>query len=175
MIFKNIKPHQNRHFGCFYKAYQEAFPAHERRDISQAKALLHNPLSQILALQHGSQHIAYAVIWKLKYGVFIEHLLVLPTYQSKGLGRKIIKKIKEINHHVVLECEHQGPDWVSQARLRFYHKLGFCIISENYQQPPYGAEKPWVNLCLLSTFSPSKTQDLVQEIYQKIYEITPEI
>jgi ribosomal protein S18 acetylase RimI-like enzyme len=169
MIFSPLKSKYPQQVAAFYQAYKAAFPAHERRSFAQIQALLLNPSAQILGLKQAQKWVAYLVVWPLRDALFLEHLLVLPQFQNQGFGQKIMQKLKQIRPNLVLECEPKTDDWASQARLRFYERLGFSIINTPYQQPPYQAGQPWVDLHLMANFEVKSPQFLVEDIYSKVY------
>lgn len=154
--------------------YISAFPVNERREFDNLKLLLATDGCWFYRIFTESGNLAgFCILWDFQHFVFIEHFAIEPGLRGLGIGEKTLAEIKALfKKTVVLETE-LPVDEISRRRIRFYERNGFHKLSRTYFQPSYGAEKPAVELKLMSTnvdFTADELDFIIQSIRKKVYQ-----
>lgn len=152
-----------------YQSYCETFPADERRNEKQFRALFSNPKVKIFAVLDELQNIGYLICWELTDFVFLEHFEIFSDFRSQKYGSQIIAGLFKDYSRIVLEAEPAGLNEDSKRRISFYERNGFQIIDQSYVQPPYDPDKNALDLWLLANWQPEKTDWIREEIYDVVY------
>ncbi|MDR1006523.1 MAG: GNAT family N-acetyltransferase [Bacteroidales bacterium] len=121
--------------------YTLAFDADERRDFSQIPLIYNKINNHFYIIEKEQQPIAILALWDLNQFLYIEHLAVSEQARNQGIGSSIIENLKNMySKPIVLEVE-QPFEPLQQRRIRFYERLGFVLLPNNYIQPPYSPDK----------------------------------
>lgn len=157
-------------FDGIYAEMEKNFIASERRDYSEQKNLLNNPLFKTYHIIIKDKKVGFITVWLLKNCAFIEHFVIFEEERGKGLGEQALNMIKQIYSNVVLECEPETLSALANRRLNFYKRNGFYNNGIEYFQPPYRKNGLAVRLELMSYPTPLlEVEKVVEEIYQKVY------
>lgn len=152
-----------------FASYNLTFPMDERRTEETFRSFFDNKNVSVLSIKNDETEIGYLIVWHLFECAFIEHFEVFEPYRNHGFGSKILDKLKEDHPKSVLEADPDYLGDIMKRRIEFYGRNGYKIIKKNYIQPSLGEGKNPVNLFLLSNFKPNDMEDLVNEIYQIVY------
>ncbi|MED1792742.1 GNAT family N-acetyltransferase [Brevibacillus nitrificans] len=106
----------------WYERLNEYFPEHEMKDPGQFRALIEDK-----DVYHKEETEDYLLLYaEFEDFLFIDYLLIHPNTRGKGIGTKVLNKLKEKGKTILLEVEpvdEQDEDTVRRAR--FYDKNGF--------------------------------------------------
>jgi GNAT superfamily N-acetyltransferase len=124
----------------WYDKLKDYFPEHEMKNPQQLKELIEEN-----DYYHKEETDDYVVLYaKFPTFIFIDYLLVTSNTRGKGIGTKILDKMKERGKMIILEAEPVIPkDSDSQRRLNFYYRNGFKkadlirYIRRDEQDEPY--------------------------------------
>lgn len=109
----------------WYEELKSYFPEEEMKSKAQLDCLLQEK-ADVYYKDEGTDHI---VMYSEFPGfVYIDFLWVSEKSRGKGIGRKVIEKLKSKNKPIIIEVEpadENEPDTV--RRLRFYDKLNFRL------------------------------------------------
>lgn len=146
-----------------------AFPLAERRSRAG--------LIQILETEN--RFCAYALIqnhnfagllhsWAFETFYYIEHFAVVPHLRGQKIGTQAMKFFMEqIQLPVVLEVELPTSP-IKLKRIEFYQHVGFKLLAQYYEQPPYENQKIFTPLKLMSSH-PEFTNDHFESIRDTLY------
>lgn len=71
---------------------------------------------------------------------YLEFIAVHPSYQGRGLGSTMMKRLlAEIDNPVVLEC-------TSEENIPFYEKHGFKLLERSQWRDPKGSDGDGVSM-----------------------------
>ena len=156
----------------------EAFPEEERRDNNKQSELINTREDfHCNLLEEDGVAVGLMNYWALNGFVFLEHFAVDSSKRNGGFGQKALNTLKEEVHFpIILEAEEPHDD-LSKRRIGFYERQGFELLDIEYFQPPYRKEDGYLPLKLM-TFGDlhmdTHHQDVIDEIYQKVYDIHKE-
>lgn len=153
----------------FYR-YEKTFPEEERRSKEQFLALAENPEAFVFSINNKDETIGYIVLWALQRFYFLEHFEVFEEFRNKKYGERILLALQEKFEKIILETEPEFLSDIAKRRLSFYERNSFQIVDKNYIQPSYGKEKPSLNLFLMANFLPENLENIVDDIYKRVYE-----
>lgn len=157
--------------------YMDAFPPEERRNPLEWFAL-HEQQPQMhvcvaLSCERGKEvPVGLACFWQFESFVYVEHLAVATNLRQKGYGGEILQQLME-EKPVVLEVE-PPVDEITQLRVAFYRKHGLDLCGKPYVQPPYKADLPPVELCLMTnrtTWLEAQFHEVKSKLYTKVYGV----
>src|SRR5699024_5896163 len=107
----------------WYEKLKQYFPIEEMKSKKHMELLLKDR-GDIYHKDEGPYHVMMYV--ETDRFIFIDYLYVSKEARDKGLGRKIIQKLKERNKPIILEVEPLDyEDSDTEKRLRFYKREGF--------------------------------------------------
>ncbi len=146
---------QTSYFKEVWELYKQAFPKNERR---AKQAHLHLMLSEKAfhseILLHNNRFVGLFFWWNFDKLQFVEHFAMTPDSRNLGIGKSVLSAfIKETASTVILEVE-PPTDIITERRISFYRRLGFCKNHLNYRQPPYRSGESHTPLWLLSCPKP---------------------
>lgn len=152
--------------------YFRAFQPDERRDVNDLIAQLEMKDFTLLMIQMYDKPAGLIALWEFQDFVFIEHLAITEQFRNKKIGETALKLISESRDlPVVLEAQY-ATEVVSEGRIKFYQRIGFDIIDEDYEQPAYSPEKNSKKMLLLSNraIMPDPVEEIVQQIHKTVYK-----
>lgn len=147
----------------WYDKLKDYFPEHEMKHPQQLKELIDDN-----DYYHKEETDDYLILYAdFPTFIFIDYLLVTSHTRGKGIGTKILDKLKEKGKMIILEAEPAMPkDSDSQKRLRFYYRNGFKkadlirYIRRDEQDEPY-------SMYILYWSPADMTQSIVMEKMEK--------
>lgn len=159
--------------------YQEAFPASERRELTQLEQLIAGePCMFFHIIEEGKRAAGLFIYWKLGNFYYLEHLAVYPEMRNCKIGQKVLDYIREyLPGERLLEVE-PAMDEMTARRINYYRRNGYEIVEKQYRQPAY--DKPDVNypLWIMSNKTyPDKTdldkhiRIIKEEVYYKPFHL----
>ncbi len=116
----------------------EAFPAHERRDLSQQRFHTDcHPLFKCHVIEEAGIPIGLLTFWDFAEFGYIEHFAIKSELRNHRYGERALKLLQwRIKKPIVVEVEHPD-DETAERRIRFYERAGFRLWPFDYSQPPY--------------------------------------
>ena len=156
-------------FDFIYSSLTENFPEEERRDYTDAAAVLDNKKYSLFHIILGGDRVGFISTWQLNSACFVEHFVIYEAYRSKGLGTMTLSLLKKRFERIVLEAEPPISD-IQKRRIAFYERCGFVANAFPYLQPSYRNGGKEVPLALMSY--PAKIDDantIVSEIHKTVY------
>ena len=155
--------------------YLSAFPAEERRDVSDLVRLMcGEPRFHVLAAYDEAGFAGFITYWDFSAFRYVEHFAISDACRGKGYGGAVIEHVKSATDlPILLEVE---PPVTEQAvrRIRFYEKHGFCVSDYDYRQPPYRDGDEELVLRLMTTQSESRgrvTASMVETLRREVYGV----
>lgn len=155
---------------------EQAFPADERRERAQQRALIRSGrLTVLLAQDEQGSPAALMTLWTLGCGLFLEHFAVSEGLRGQGLGGRMLEELKRQlgGRRLVLESEPPTTDW-GVRRLGFYERHGLRVYDAPYVQPPYRPGDRELPFCLLSLPAFSSREEFdraAEEIHRTVYKV----
>lgn len=170
MNFVRIVSAKDRFAYEVIELYLETFPLNQRHNRDEFIHLLENePRFFCNAVLMNDSLVGFCNYWDLNNFIFTEHIAVEPPMRGHKLGEKMIHLIRDFTSKpLILEVEKEGQDEWSSRRVGFYKRLGFEILSDEYEQPPYRQEEPFLPLYLMSD-QLDKVEKKIDEIKKTIY------
>lgn len=106
----------------WYERLHEYFPEHEMKDLRQLQALI-----QDKEVYHKEETNEYILLYaEFPTFIFIDYLLINPHIRGKGIGTKVLNRLKQKGKDVILEVEPvDRSDKDTVRRSNFYLKNGF--------------------------------------------------
>ncbi|MBS4456597.1 ribosomal protein S18-alanine N-acetyltransferase [Tuanshanicoccus lijuaniae] len=95
---------------------------------------LHNPYAVYIVVEH-QQRIVALISGRMRHrNAHISHVMVLPDYQGKGLGKQMVQQWQALVIQRNIECVTLEVRESNQAAQHLYQSLGFTVIDrrENY-------------------------------------------
>lgn len=154
-----------------YPIYCEAFPENERKSFEKLSELVSSEAYQLIVAYDTQidlqKPVGFVCILKGTY-IWLDYLLVDPTFQGAGYGGQIVKALiemyKSIHEGMFLEVEKISiADINTQRRVEFYERLGAFATTIDYQLPtekgglvmdlfyfPFRVSMPNTSDCLLA-------------------------
>ncbi len=152
----------------WYEKLNQYFPVEEMKSKQHMELLLKEK-GDVYYKDEGPDHVLmYA---EFPTFLFIDYVYVSQESRGKGIGHKIMDKLKRKEKPIILEVEpfdYQDSD--STKRLRFYHREGFKhAVSIGYTRKSLATDE--ANTLEILFWSPHGENE--EEIYQqmkKMYE-----
>ncbi|SFP79756.1 GNAT family N-acetyltransferase [Salibacterium halotolerans] len=147
----------------WYEKLNQYFPVEEMKSKEHMELLLQEQ-GDIYHKEEGPDHVMMYV--EMEGFIFIDYLFVAGSARGKGLGMKLIEKLKQRNKPVILEVEPLDyEDSDSRKRFRFYEKAGFRqAASIGYNRRSLATDK--VNPLEIMFWSPENESEA--NIYEKL-------
>lgn len=119
-----------------YPEYINLFPKDELKPYRFIKKSFKKGITDIIEITENNVFIGFIITNILKNNLYVqlEYFAILPQYQGKGYGTKVIKLLKEkyINYKgIFIEIEKVGygkseqENIIREKRAKFYEKIGF--------------------------------------------------
>jgi GNAT superfamily N-acetyltransferase len=106
----------------WYEKLNDYFPDHEMKDPNQLKDLIEE--KDVYRIDETDDYII--LFAEFSTFIFIDYLLVISRSRGKGIGTKVLDRLKEKGKMILLEAEPKDPDNENtRRRLAFYYKNGF--------------------------------------------------
>ncbi len=171
MKFLPVHSFENPSAQKIYRAYTTTFPADERRNDEQFKALFEHPNAFVNSILWREAEVGYLVLWKLSESIFVEHFEVFEEFRNQKLGSVVVKTLIEEHSNIILESEPSYLSDIAERRIGFYQKNSLSIINESYIQPSYEEGKNPLELFLMASWLPEDIQAVEQEIHRTVYGV----
>ncbi|MDR1847270.1 MAG: GNAT family N-acetyltransferase [Bacteroidales bacterium] len=170
-----VKLSKSTHQSFARSLYTSSFPPEERREFSQIPDLhLYKPFT-FYVIEQSQQPFAIMALWTFASFSYIEHLAVANEQRNRGIGTKIISNLKSQRPNpLVLEVELPLTE-TALRRIKFYERLGFILLNDNYLQPPYSINKQAVEMRLMvsdpNLLNICDTKSIIQILHTQVYNI----
>ncbi len=168
-------------FDLIYQLMEEAFPPDERRNYAGQRALLDDPVYQILVRRgDGPRQPAicgFFALYRLDTVIFVEHFAVHPLCRGQGLGGQMMAElVASAPLPICLEVE--PPDTpIARRRIDFYRRTGLHLCTLPYIQPALGEDRSPIPLLLMTSgapLSPDGFATMRETIYRQVYHCKAE-
>lgn len=171
-----IGPLKDQYHEYFVQAiwlYEMSFPREERCPRTDFIHRIQRGENELYVVIDENRFIGFYTQWHFSSFEYIEHLAIVPDVRSKGYGSRIMRSLMEnAKQPVVLEIERPYTQ-MGIARLKFYERLGFEIISDTYIQPPYECNQSPVEMYLMCYAAENRLlctlEEVVETLYAKVY------
>ncbi|MCR1897541.1 GNAT family N-acetyltransferase [Irregularibacter muris] len=161
-------------FAQFWEIYDNSFPKTEKRSLKEQKKLLKNHDYKVILHREQGKIIGFITLWKLKTFYFIEHFAIGKEHRNRGIGKEIIKNVKEKSQYpLILEVE-LPEDSIAKRRIGFYKRCGFCYNDHPYIQPSYQKGVKPIELSIMSyphAISKNTFEHVRDKLYSQVYQI----
>ncbi|MDO4726271.1 MAG: GNAT family N-acetyltransferase [Porphyromonadaceae bacterium] len=153
--------------------YENSFLADERRSFAQlVNTFATCTTVNIKVFDHDNKTVGFIIYWRFTSFVYIEHFAFDSFCRGQGNGTKALREfVKQVDMPVILEVE-PAVDNLTSRRIEFYIRLGFCLHSQPYTQPPYDETKNAVDMHLMSynidDFD-NRFAEIKETIYREVY------
>jgi ribosomal protein S18 acetylase RimI-like enzyme len=160
-------------FEKLYNLYIKAFPLNERRSWDGLEhELLYEKKFNPHALLQNNQFVGFFNYWTFEHFIYIEHFAILDHLRNQKIGSDVIEIFKkQTKLPIILEVEIPNNQ-LAIRRIDFYKRMGFSVISNEYQQPPYEGEGvliPMHIMCNDIEFGAQYFEMIKQTLYSKVY------
>lgn len=119
-----------------YPEYEKIFPEIERKSYTNLKKSYEKNIVDMIEIIEEDQFVGFFIVNFLKNNPYIllDYFANLPSYQSRGYGKKAVKLLKEMYQDydgIYIEIEKVGngdneeENRIRQRRAKFYENLGF--------------------------------------------------
>lgn len=143
------------------KLYVSAFPADERRPVSQM------PPCDSAFRFYAIEDAGLLTAWAFDGFTYIEHFAIFPEMRGSGIGSLALSELPD---PVILEVEPPEESSDARRRIGFYERNGFHLLDVDYIQPPYSPGLNPVRLKLMLRGDLKiPVQDVVQTIHNRVY------
>lgn len=149
-----ITGREHRLYAPFERLYAGSFPLFEQRTPAQQAQAFASDRYRLIGYESGGRWIGFVSCWELDGSVYIEHLAVAVDARGQGWGGEMLRRFIGSTAKIVLLEIDPVTDEVSAARLRFYHRCGFCENPYPHRHPPYRREYAPHPLVILSSGRP---------------------
>ncbi|MFH1785072.1 MAG: GNAT family N-acetyltransferase [Candidatus Micrarchaeota archaeon] len=157
-------------FDAVKEIYESSFPPEEKRELNKDLFDRKN-YSLLTAIE--DEPVGFISVWDFGNFVFIEHFAVKKQLRDQGIGTRMLSKFLDDHPDVILEIERPKTE-EQYMRIKFYKQIGFHLNNYQYVQPPYGPEKPPVNMFIMSypkALSDNEFSNIKKRIYSTVYGI----
>lgn len=159
------------HLSFIKKLYHDAFPQKERRDWKQLLSMIGTAGEmKIEVVTDQDKYIGLIIFWVFDDWCFIEHLAVDPDLRGMKYGERIMSSFTG-KMKILLEVEPPVSDDAIR-RIRFYERLGLCVLPLVYRQPSYKESGVFYEMELMSNCPGTGTGQfdaVLSAVLQKVY------
>lgn len=152
----------------WYEKLNQYFPVEEMKSKEHMEILL-DEKSEVYHKDEGPDHVMmYA---EFDDFIFIDYLLVSKESRGKGVGRKLLEKLKKKQKPIILEVEPiDYEDTDTEKRRKFYAREGFELAkSIGYRRKSLATQE--VNEMEILYWSPThESEEAIYEKMKKAYE-----
>ena len=172
-VFKKITNTREVDFTDIYTIYLQSFPDFERRNLeSLVKNINSKNRFQVLAIYINCNLVGFINYWRFDTFLYIEHFAIKDEFRNREMGSESLKLfLKDSDLPVILEVEIASSDLASR-RIRFYEKLGFVLLTNEYLQPPYdgiSTKIPMHLMCNDLDFGKKHFELIKNVLYKEVY------
>lgn len=158
-------------FKRVYDILEEAFNSDERRSFDGQARLFEDSDYDVLVDEETKGLLA---VWNFEDMRYVEHFAVEEKFRNNKLGGRFLDEyLRMDNSSVVLEVELPGEE-LTDRRINFYKRHGFCFNEYDYVQPPMEEGKNPVPLRIMSypdRISEEQFMRLRDTLYKKVYKV----
>ena len=149
MEFRIVKHNNNEQWKKVWELYENSFPVAERRKLEDHLRASENNFFHPVSIWENKQFIGIVFYWEWSNYRYIEYLAVNPKLHGHGYGSKIIKRIRDSEHTIILEIDPLINE-LSVRRLQFYERAGFTLTPYRFMHLPYRLDGAPQELLILS-------------------------
>ena len=158
--------------------YINSFPENERRSIDSLETLLASSKQfNMFALTNENGFVGFINYWNFDQFYYIEHFAILPQLRNSKYGSEAIKAFMlQTKKPIVLEVE-MPRSTLAAHRIHFYERLGFYVLSNAYQQPPYDGVSFMIPMLIMSNdyhYANKHFQLIKNMLYKEVYAYAKE-
>ena len=175
IINYNVISQNSPNFNRFVSLYERAFPANERRKLSDLIDVMASRKEfTVMEATAGNVFLGFFSFWVFSdcgfaYG---EHFAIEPEARNGGIGSKFLSHIiGTIGLPLIIEVEPDDTP-IARRRVAFYERAGLKIWRDvDYVQPPYGQGKASLPLKLMTTSgftSERQVRDAAAVIHRRV-------
>lgn len=153
--------------------YTSSFPQNERRSIPALEKLLADSNHfNMFILTNENGFVGFLNYWNFDHFFYIEHFAILPQFRNNKYGSEAMKIFaSQAQKPIVLEVE-MPRSTMAAHRIHFYERLGFYVLSNAYQQPPYDGVSfmiPMLIMCNDYHYANKHFQLIKNKLYKEVY------
>ncbi len=158
-----------------YPEYLKLFPKEERKSLEEIEKNYDKGIAKFIKIKHNDEFVGFLMLNTIRESKYIQldYFAILPKYQSKGYGSKVIKELKNkckdyVGIIIEVETLGLGKDYeenkIRAKRVAFYERLGFTKL--NY-------ELKWFNKVVFSLYilNNSINKESDSEILKNMFNI----
>lgn len=173
-----LKILEKKDFPRVYEIMKESFPKEEHRSYEDQLALMDREEYKLYgACDPTGELMGFLGVWELPEILFIEHFAVKGSCRNQGIGSESLKLLLlEYSTPACLEVE-EPQSMITERRIAFYERHGFCVNDFFYQQPSLGQGREPVPLKIMTTGGPLTQQGfetLRDLLYRRVYGLQTE-
>lgn len=177
MQYLPVSTTNSPHLPFIKKLYHDAFPQKERREWKQLLSMIGIAGEmKVQVVTDQDKAIGLIIFWVFDDWCFIEHLAVDPDHRGMKYGEQIMSSFTG-KMKILLEVEPPVSDDAIR-RIRFYERLGLCVLPMEYMQPSYRETGVFYGMELMSNHPENDRKEfdaLLLKIRQKVYGFTMQI
>jgi ribosomal protein S18 acetylase RimI-like enzyme len=149
--FRKIENSANPLFGKLYELYESAFPAVERRILTDLEGVLnHDKRFKMAVLMKDSEFVGFFNYWQFESFIYAEHFAVNPKLRGQNIGSEVVKTFfQNVNLPVVFEVEPPEEE-MAIRRIAFYERLDCKLLPHKYAQPHYDGSGKLLPMLLMT-------------------------
>ena len=126
-----------------------SFPACERRDEAEQRAVMAHPDYRLCAIMDGGVPVGVVGYFDTPEFIYFENFCISPDKRNGGYGSQALQLLTASGKPFILEIE-PPEDELTRRRLAFYQRNGMVVNSYPHIQPHYRADDPDLPLTVLS-------------------------
>ena len=149
MEFKIIKHDNSEEWNKAWNLYESSFPKAERRKLKDHLRASEDSLFHPASIWEEDKFVGIVFYWEWDNYRYIEYLAVTPELHGYGYGSRIIKKVRDSEHTIILEIDPLINE-LSVRRLQFYERAGFALTPYRFVHLPYRLDGEPQELLILS-------------------------
>lgn len=132
-----LKKMSMQEFDGFYCKLEEDFCFSERKSYQDERRAFEKPDFMPAYICIDGKTVGYICYWEYEEFLYVEHFAMLKEMRNQGYGNGFLQEfLGDFTKLVLLEVE-RPTDTISERRIRFYERVGFCVNKFDYYQPSY--------------------------------------
>lgn len=135
MNLHRMKTIEDPYWEQAWEIYRENFPEGERRRLFDQERMLLDERYYCTAILERGVVRGILFHWKIDGFLFVEHLAIHQRSKGRGIGTRILEKVKKMPEKLILEID-PPEDAVSIRRKRFYERAGLVLNPYDHQNLP---------------------------------------
>jgi len=161
-------------FDMAYDLFERSFVPAELRPYEKMKMRFCHHDFKIYGYFQNEQLLAAISVWEFKDFIYVENFAVDEKLRGKGIGSSLLKELRSLYPKQLLILEVEVPyDDISQRRIGFYERCGYCLNLFTFQQPPLRENAQDVQLMIMSypfQLTRARFEELKEELFRIVYE-----